>query len=108
MRTLLLLQLDDYDMVGFIPMDLSNEDSLDVVLQHVDHAMQYGEDLEPKGTVPYLVGVCVCFSLPHPHPYPCAIEPRGEDDGEGASGEGGEERIASSASAGGGGGGEWG
>ena len=59
-------------MVGFIPLDITDEESvrrgkpclspltlplthcplylqLETVLQHVDHAMQYGEDLEPKG-----------------------------------------------------------
>ena len=40
--------LDEYDMVGFVPLDLTDEDSLDAVLAQVDHAIQYGEDAEPK------------------------------------------------------------
>ena len=40
--------LDEYDMVGFIPLDVTDEDSLDYVLAQVDHAIQFGEDAEPN------------------------------------------------------------
>ena len=40
--------VDDYMMVSFVMMDPNDEDSLDEVLAHTDHAIQYGEDLEPK------------------------------------------------------------
>eukprot|EP01006_Ploeotia_vitrea_P023944 TRINITY_DN56630_c0_g1_i1.p1 TRINITY_DN56630_c0_g1~~TRINITY_DN56630_c0_g1_i1.p1 ORF type:complete len:204 (+),score=91.00 TRINITY_DN56630_c0_g1_i1:263-874(+) len=40
--------IEEYSMVSFIPLDASNPDTLEVVLQHVDHAIQYGEDMEPK------------------------------------------------------------
>jgi hypothetical protein len=40
--------IDDYMMVSFVMLDRSNEDSIDLVLAHTDHAVQYGEDLEPK------------------------------------------------------------
>jgi len=40
--------LDSYNMVRFIPLNPSDQDSLEVVLAHVDNAMQYGEDVEPK------------------------------------------------------------
>jgi hypothetical protein len=40
--------LDDYDMVSFLPLDVTDEESIEVVLMHADHAMQYGEDMEPK------------------------------------------------------------
>lgn len=40
--------LDDYDMVSFVPCDITDEDSMELVLLHVDHAIAYGEDLEPK------------------------------------------------------------
>lgn len=35
-------------MVSFIPLNITDEDSVEYVLSSVDHAMQYGEDLEPK------------------------------------------------------------
>jgi GTPase SAR1 family protein len=41
--------LDDYSMVGFIPLNIDNEDSIAHVLATVDHAIQYGEDLEVRG-----------------------------------------------------------
>jgi len=40
--------LSDYNMVSFLPLDVSDEDSVFVVLAHIDNAIQYGEDLEPK------------------------------------------------------------
>lgn len=41
--------LDDYSMVGFVPLNISSEDSIAHVLATVDHSIQYGEDLEVKG-----------------------------------------------------------
>lgn len=35
-------------MVSYVPLDITDEDSLDLVLYHTDHAIQYGEDLEPQ------------------------------------------------------------
>ncbi|KAL0092340.1 GPN-loop GTPase [Phycomyces blakesleeanus] len=40
--------IDDYSMVSFIPLNITDEESVEYVLSSVDHAMQYGEDLEPK------------------------------------------------------------
>jgi len=41
--------LDDYTMVGFVPLNINDEESIDHVLITVDHAVQYGEDLEVRG-----------------------------------------------------------
>jgi GTPase SAR1 family protein len=41
--------LDDYSMVSFIPLNVRDEESIDHVLAHVDHTVQYGEDLEVRG-----------------------------------------------------------
>jgi hypothetical protein len=41
--------LDDYSMVGFLPLNINDEDSIAHVLATVDHAIQYGEDLEVRG-----------------------------------------------------------
>ena len=38
-------------MVSFIPLNITDEESINLVLAHIDHAMQYGEDLEPKEPV---------------------------------------------------------
>ena len=32
----------------FLPLDLTNPNSIENVLSHIDYAMQYGEDEEPK------------------------------------------------------------
>jgi hypothetical protein len=34
--------------VTFLPLDLTNPDSIENVLSHIDNTMQYGEDEEPK------------------------------------------------------------
>ena len=41
-------QIDDYSLVSFIPLDLSKEDSIAYMLQHVDGAIQYGEDADVR------------------------------------------------------------
>lgn len=35
-------------MVSFIPLNIKDEDSISLVLAHIDNAIQYGEDVEPK------------------------------------------------------------
>lgn len=42
------LQIDDYSMVRFLPFDRSDDESINIALQHIDAAIQYGEDLEFK------------------------------------------------------------
>ncbi|THV08630.1 hypothetical protein K435DRAFT_959169 [Dendrothele bispora CBS 962.96] len=44
-----LVQLiEDHPLVSFLPLDLTNSDSLETVISHIDYTMQYGEDEEPK------------------------------------------------------------
>ena len=38
--------IEDYGMVRFLPLDQSDEESINIVLQNIDMAIQYGEDLE--------------------------------------------------------------
>ncbi|RKP10197.1 GPN-loop GTPase [Thamnocephalis sphaerospora] len=40
--------VEDYNMVGFIPLNIRDEDSVEYVLSHVDNAIQFGEDQEPR------------------------------------------------------------
>ncbi|KAI0028205.1 GPN-loop GTPase [Vararia minispora EC-137] len=40
--------VDDHPLVSFLPLDLTNPDSIETVLSHIDYTMQYGEDEEPK------------------------------------------------------------
>ncbi|KAF8312830.1 hypothetical protein DL93DRAFT_2149387 [Clavulina sp. PMI_390] len=40
--------IDDHPLVQFLPLNLSSTDSLEAVISHIDFAMQYGEDEEPK------------------------------------------------------------
>ena len=42
------IQLEQYNLVNFVPLNIKDEDTVSVLLQHVEHAMQYGEDEEPK------------------------------------------------------------
>jgi GTPase SAR1 family protein len=37
-----------YSMVTFFPLDLTEEESVSLCMQHIDRATAYGEDLEPK------------------------------------------------------------
>jgi len=41
--------LDDYSMVSFLPLNIEDEDSIDLVMSHVDHSVQYGENAEVRG-----------------------------------------------------------
>ncbi|KAI5452256.1 hypothetical protein NCC49_000820 [Naganishia albida] len=40
--------IQDHNIVSFLPLDVTNEDSVNSALSHIDNAMQYGEDEEPK------------------------------------------------------------
>ncbi|RHY74682.1 hypothetical protein DYB38_013383, partial [Aphanomyces astaci] len=40
--------INDYSMVAFVPMNIQDEESIEMVLHHIDHAINYGEDIEPK------------------------------------------------------------
>lgn len=45
---MLELKIEDHPLVSFLPLDLTNPDSIETVLSHIDYTMQYGEDEEPK------------------------------------------------------------
>ncbi|EWM28720.1 gpn-loop gtpase 3 [Nannochloropsis gaditana] len=40
--------VDDYTLVGFLPLDPNDENSWDAILAQADMALQFGEDLEPR------------------------------------------------------------
>lgn len=40
--------LDEYSLVSFIPLDISDEDSIGEVLLQIDMAIQFGEDADVK------------------------------------------------------------
>jgi len=40
--------LDSYNLVNFLPLDITSEESLEHILIQIDTAVQYGEDLEPR------------------------------------------------------------
>jgi hypothetical protein len=35
-------------MVAFVPLDITDEDSVGLVMQHADHVTQYQEGVEPR------------------------------------------------------------
>jgi GPN-loop GTPase len=43
-----LLEIEDHPLVSFLPLDLTNTDSLEMIVSHIDYTMQYGEDEEPR------------------------------------------------------------
>lgn len=40
-------QVEDFSMVSFLPLDLTNEDSIELILSCIDNIVQFGEDEEP-------------------------------------------------------------
>ncbi|KAG8898986.1 ATP binding protein [Tulasnella sp. 403] len=40
--------IEDHPLVSFLPLDLTDTDSLETILSHIDYTLQYGEDEEPK------------------------------------------------------------
>ena len=42
-----LIQIEDYSMVSFLPLDLTDEDSIAMALSCIANIVQYGEDEEP-------------------------------------------------------------
>lgn len=40
--------LQEYSLVSFVSLNREDEESIDLVLQHINFAIQYGENLEPK------------------------------------------------------------
>ena len=41
-------QIEENPLVKFLALDLTDPDSIETVLSHIDFIMQYGEDEEPK------------------------------------------------------------
>ncbi len=41
-----VVKIEDYSLVHFLTLDPEKEDSISVVVQHMDHVLQYGEDEE--------------------------------------------------------------
>jgi hypothetical protein len=42
------IQIDDFSLVQFLPLDVTDEDSVNDVLIQIDCSIQYGEDSEHK------------------------------------------------------------
>mmetsp|Transcript_5944 Transcript_5944/g.8946 ORF Transcript_5944/g.8946 Transcript_5944/m.8946 type:complete len:293 (-) Transcript_5944:31-909(-) len=40
--------IDEFSMVGFIPLNINDEESIGLIMQHADYITQYGENIEPK------------------------------------------------------------
>ncbi|KAM0791506.1 hypothetical protein ACM66B_005958 [Microbotryomycetes sp. NB124-2] len=40
--------IEENNLVQFLPLDVTDEDSIGVILSHIDNAIQYGEHEEPK------------------------------------------------------------
>ncbi|ORY56538.1 GPN-loop GTPase, partial [Leucosporidium creatinivorum] len=48
LNSALVQLIEDFNMVQFLPLDVTDEESIGVVLSHIDNAIQYGEHEEPK------------------------------------------------------------
>lgn len=42
-----LTQIEDFSIVSFLPLDLTDEESITYVFSCIDNIVQYGEDEEP-------------------------------------------------------------
>jgi len=40
--------IEDHPLVSFLPLDLTSTKSLETIISHIDYAIQYGEDEEPR------------------------------------------------------------
>lgn len=40
--------IEDYSMVSFVPLDITDDESIETLVMAIDTATQYGEDVEPK------------------------------------------------------------
>ncbi|CAH7666204.1 GPN-loop GTPase 3 like protein [Phakopsora pachyrhizi] len=40
--------IQDFNMVSFLPLDVTDENSVGLILSHIDNSLQYGESEEPK------------------------------------------------------------
>lgn len=50
--------------MSFLPLDLTDPDSIEYVISHIDFTMQYGEDEEPK-EVNYVLYCALLLSFTH-------------------------------------------
>lgn len=55
--------IDDCMRVSFVMLDITDEDSINEVLAHTDHCVQYGEDAEPSDPVDNDEGNLVDYDL---------------------------------------------
>jgi len=46
LHTAIAQLISDYSLVSYLPLDITDEESIDFVLNNIDHSVQYGEDLE--------------------------------------------------------------
>nr|WCZ58785.1 GPN-loop GTPase 3 [Seculamonas ecuadoriensis] len=44
--------IDNFNLISFVPLNITSEDSIDVVLGHIDQATQFGEDDEVRDKMP--------------------------------------------------------
>ena len=40
--------MEDFSLVRFVPLDRTDQESLSVLMQHLDRCLQYGEDEEVR------------------------------------------------------------
>ncbi|KAJ1558483.1 GPN-loop GTPase 3 [Nowakowskiella sp. JEL0078] len=40
--------IDQFNLVNFLPLNIKDEESIELILSHIDNSIQYGEDIEPK------------------------------------------------------------
>ena len=61
-------QVDDYSLVHFLPLDITDEDSINDALLQIDNAIQYGEDFEPKEPKVQCLGLMTAQQYTHQGP----------------------------------------
>lgn len=61
-------------MVAFVPMNINREESIETVLMHVDHAINYGDDLEPQVLPETYANVINLFVYPAIHSHDAILQ----------------------------------
>ena len=48
MNKKILEVVDNYALVGYLPLNIKEEESVEAIMAHVDGCVQFGEHVEPK------------------------------------------------------------
>lgn len=59
-------KIEDFNMVQFLPLDVTDEDSVGLILSHIDNAIQYGEAEVNLSPTTGFYGYSIIWNLRNP------------------------------------------